>query len=105
MSFTEVLKVTEDVTPEERVLGERYFGTYQFFCSVYTSHEVKLEIKEEGSTWQTLRIGGEEVKFTAAGDVMGVPIAREFQYRCTTPTAGARIVMSKHDPLSFPYNP
>ena len=92
------LEVGDTVSKDSQILGPHSFGDYHVWCSIYTSHPVKIEAREKDGDWHTVRIGGSELTITSVGDLMGLPVAKDLEYRCVTDTAGARVVLSKANP-------
>lgn len=93
-----ILRRTQTETPDDQILGKDWAGENQLLCTVYGSDEVVLQVRPRGSTtWLNARYNSEEIKFSAAGDIYNISLARDYEYRLSTATAGAEVVIAKHD--------
>lgn len=93
-----ILPSTETHTPDDQILGKDWAGEYQLLCTTYDSAEVVLQVRPQGTTtWNTAKFNGQEIKLTAVGDVLDVRLVRDYEYRLMTETAGAEVVIAKHD--------
>lgn len=93
-----ILKTDQTATAEADILGKDWYGEYQLLCTTYDSAEVLLQVRTPGGTWLNARYDGQEIKLTAAGDTLDVKLARDYEYRLNTETAGAEVCIAKHDP-------
>ena len=93
-----ILKTDQTATAAADTLGKDWYGEYQLLCTTYDSAEVLLQVRTPGGTWLNARYDGTEIKLTAAGDTLDVKLARDYEYRLNTETAGAEVCIAKHDP-------
>ncbi|MDE0401497.1 MAG: hypothetical protein OXL96_27180 [Candidatus Poribacteria bacterium] len=93
-----ILATDQKETPDEQILGKDWAGEYQLLCTTYASDEVVLQVRPCGTeTWNTARFNGQEIKFTAAGEVIDARLVRDYEYRLMTAKVGAEVVIAKHD--------
>ena len=93
-----LLATDKTETPDNQILGKDWAGEYQLLCTTYDSAEVVLQVRPKGTTtWNTAKFNGQEIKLTAVGDVLDVRLVRDYEYRLMTATAGAEVVIAKHD--------
>jgi len=93
-----ILSSTETETPENQILGKDWAGEYQLLCTTYASDEVVLQVRPRGtSAWHTAKYNGNDIKFTAVGDIFDVKLVRDYEYRLLTENAGAEVVIAKHN--------
>ena len=93
-----ILATDQTETPDAHILGKDWAGEYQLLCTTYASAEVVLQVRPRGTqTWNTAKLNGTEMKLTAAGDVLDIRLMRDYEYRLMTATAGAEVVIAKHD--------
>ena len=93
-----ILATDQTETPDAHILGKDWAGEYQLLCTTYASAEVVLQVRPRGTqTWNTARFNRTEMKLTAAGDVLDIRLMRDYEYRLMTATAGAEVVIAKHD--------
>jgi len=93
-----ILPSTETRTSDTQILGKDWAGEYQLLCTTYASDEVVLQVRPRGTTtWNIAKFNGREIKLTAAGEVLDVRLVRDYEYRLMTATAGAEVVIAKHD--------
>ena len=93
-----ILKTDQTQTPDADILGDAFYGEYQLLCTIYAAAEVLLQVRLPGGTWQNARYDGNEIKLTAAGDTLDVKLAKAYEYRLSTETAGAEVYIAAHDP-------
>ena len=93
-----ILSSTETHTPDDQILDKDWAGKYQFLCTTYAADEVILQVRPRGTeTWLTAKFNGNDIKLTAAGDVLDVTLVRDYEYRLITENAGAEVVIAKHN--------
>ena len=87
-----VLPTTEtagDMFPED------WEGHFQLVMTVAGSANAKLEVLQPGSTtWIDVRTDGKAQNLTRAGDTYNIYLARGFNYRVETTTAGAEVYIA-----------
>lgn len=93
-----ILKTDQTATPDADILGAAWYGEYQLLCTTYAAAEVTLQVRPPGGTWQNARYDGKEIRLTAAGDTLDVKLAKSYEYRLSTATAGAEVYIAAHDP-------
>lgn len=96
-----ILATDQEETPEADILNENWYGLFQLHCRVYASDEVFLQANDPDDPdtgWINARLNDRDIKFSAAGDVFDVTLARDMHYRLSTATAGAKVVIAKHNP-------
>lgn len=93
-----LLKTDQPHTADADILSTDWYGEYNLFCSVYDSADVHLQVRVPGGIWINARYNGNEIKLTAAGENVDIRLARDFDYRLFTETAGAEVWIAKHDP-------
>ena len=76
-------------------MGEDFAGSFQMFCEVYASHEVKVQVKGKKGVWKQMYINGTAVKFTKEGDMVQIKMVRSYVYRLVTDTKGAFVSMAR----------
>ena len=93
-----ILAIDQTETPDEQILGKDWAGEYQLLCTTYAADEVVLQVRPRGTeTWNTAKFNGQEIKLTAAGDVLDIRLVRDYEYQLSTENAGAEVVIAKHD--------
>ena len=94
-----LLATDQTETPDDQILGKDWAGEYQLLCTTYASDEVVLQVRPRGNpeTWNTAKFNGREIKLTGAGEVLDARLVRDYEYRLMTATAGAEVVIAKHD--------
>ena len=95
---TVILKTDQTETAAADILGTDWYGEYQLLCTTYATAEVLLQVRVPGGTWQNARYNGTAIKLTAAGDTLDVKLAKAYEYRLSTETAGAEVYIAAHDP-------
>ena len=93
-----ILKSDQTATPDADILGTDWYGEYQLLCTTYDAAEVVLQVRPPGGDWINARYDGTEIKLTAAGDTLDVKLAKAYEYRLSTETAGAEVYIAAHDP-------
>ena len=97
------LSKTQTNTTANPIFGKDWAGEYQLLCTAYASDEVFLQVRprvSEGETqltWQNAKFNGNAIKFTGVGEVFDLRFVRDYEYRLMTATAGAEVVIAKHD--------
>lgn len=95
---TILLATGQSETPEDNILGKDWHGEFQILCQTYGSDEVVLQARVPGTTtWNNAKFNGNEIKLTAAGDVLDVRLVRDYEYRLMTAKAGAEVHIAKHN--------
>ena len=93
-----ILATDQTETPDDQILGRDWAGEYQLLCTTYAADEVVLQVRPKGTeTWNTAKFNGNDIKLTAAGDVLDVRLVRDYEYQLTTANAGAEVVIAKHN--------
>ena len=93
-----VLGATQTETPAAEILGKAWAGEYQLLCTDYGTAPVTLEVRPRGSTtWRTASFNGTDIQLTKAGATLDIRLVRDYDYRLVTSTAGAVVVIAKHD--------
>lgn len=93
-----ILATDQTETPDNQILGKDWAGEYQLLCTTYASDEVVLQVRPKGTKpWITAKFNGQDIKLTAVGDVLDVRLVRDYEYRLMTATAGAEVVIAKHN--------
>ena len=93
-----LLATDQTETPDDQILGKDWAGEYQLLCTIYAADEVVLQVRpRDTTTWNTAKRNGQAIKLAAAGDVIDVRLLRDYEYRLMTATAGAEVVIAKHD--------
>lgn len=104
-----ILATTQTETPPEDILDERWEGDYQLFCAVYDTTPVKLQQRVPTHEralahglapvdgWVNAKFEGNDIELTAAGDTFIVTLARGYEYRVKTETAGAEVYIDRLD--------
>ena len=93
-----ILATDQTETPDTHILGKDWAGEYQLLCTTYAAAAVVLQVRPRGvETWNTATFNGREIKLTAVGDVLDVRLVRDYEYRLITATAGAEVVIAKHN--------
>lgn len=93
-----ILKTDQTETHENDILGTDWYGEYQLLCTTYDAAEVTLQVRLPDGTWQNARYDGNEIKLTGVGDTLDVKLAKSYEYRLSTATAGAEVYIAAHDP-------
>ena len=93
-----ILKTDQTATPNADILGTDWYGEYQLLCTTYDAAEVVLQVRVPDGDWINARYDGTEIKLTAAGDTLDVKLAKAYEYRLSTETAGAEVYIAAHDP-------
>ena len=52
-------------------------------------------IREPDGTWQTAKFADKEIQLQSAGEVLDIRLAKDYDYRLTTKTAGAEVLIAK----------
>ena len=94
---TVILESTQTETPDDKVLGKDWAGDFQLYCKTYGGSDIRLQIREPGGTWQDAKFNGDEIELTDNGDVLDVKLARNYDYRLSTKSTGAEVLIAKHD--------
>lgn len=92
---TVILESTQTETPDNKILDKDWAGEFQLYCKTASTTPVKLQIREQGGTWQNAIFNGTEIELKNAGAVLDIKIAREFEYRLATDTAGAEVLIAR----------
>ena len=92
-----ILATDQTETPDDQILGRDWAGEYQLLCTTYAADEVFLQVRAPGGTWLNAKFNGNDIKLTAAGDVLDVRLVRDYEYQLTTANAGAEVVIAKHN--------
>ena len=93
-----ILKSDQTATPDADILGTDWYGEYQLLCTTYGTAEVLMQVRVPGGDWVNARYDGTEIKLTAAGATLDVKLAKSYEYRLSTETAGAEVYIAAHDP-------
>ena len=97
-----ILKTDKNETEANDILDKRWAGDYHLLCSVYTGHEVKLQVQGTNGVWNDASVqtstGALPIKLTAVGAVLPIELVRDFKYRLVTATAGAEVEIAKKHP-------
>ena len=92
-----ILATDQTETPDDQILGKDWAGEYQLLCATYGSTEVVLQVRSHRTaTWNDAKLNGQDAKLTEAGHLLDVKLMRDYEYRLTTKTAGAEVVIAKH---------
>ena len=92
---TVILETDQTQTPDNKILDKNWAGDFQLYCKTYTDTVVKLEIREPNGTWQTARFDNTEIQLKSAGEVLDIRLAKDYDYRLATKTAGAEVLIAK----------
>ena len=95
-----ILESDQRKMPEDQILGKEWAGQFQLFCSIYTDHPVTMQIRDPDdpdSDWIDAKFNGKTIQLTAAGEVLDIKLARNFDYQLVTETAGAKVHIAKHN--------
>ena len=98
-----ILANTQTETPAADILDERWEGDYQIFCAVYGTTAVRLQQRvpthaiAADAGWVDAKFDGENIELSTAGDTIIVTLARGYDYRLQTDTAGAEVYIDKLD--------
>lgn len=92
---TVILETDQTQTPDNKILDKNWAGDFQLYCKTYAETLVNLEIREPGGTWQTARFDDKAIQLKAAGEVLDIRLAKDYDYRLKTQTAGAEVLIAK----------
>lgn len=93
-----ILATDQTQTPDDQILGKDWAGEYQMLCTTYAADEVVLQVRPRGtSSWHTAKYNGNDISWSAVGDIFDVKLVRDYEYRLLTANAGAEVVIAKHN--------
>lgn len=93
-----ILKSDQTHTPDDKTLDKGWAGDFQLLCTAYTSHPVKVQIREsDDGEWLDAKFNGKPIQLTGVGEVLDIKLTRNFMYRLVTGTAGAAVHIAKHN--------
>lgn len=94
-----ILETTQPHTPDTGILGKDWYGEYQLTLEVAGTTPVILQRRvAPDREWKNARFNSTDISLSAEGDTLDVKLARDFDYRCLTETAGAEVWIAKHNP-------
>ena len=94
---TVILEPTQTETPEAKILGKDWTGEFQLYCKTYNDEPVTLEIRDPDGTWQTAKFETKDIQLNAAGQVLDIRLVKDYDYRLTTKTEGAEVLIAKYN--------
>ena len=94
-----ILESDQTQTPQNKILDKQWAGEFQLLCTAYTSHPVNMQVRDPdvGDSWINAKFNGKQIQLSGEGEVLDIKIARNFDYRLITGTAGAAVSIAKHD--------
>ena len=76
------------------------WGEYHLLCTIYSA-DVNFQVRVPNGTWQNASRAGSEITLTAAGEIAEIQLIPEYEYRCSTGSAGSVVVIA---PYTIKYN-
>ena len=91
-----ILATDQTETPKDQILGKDWYGDFHLLCQTYASDEVIMQVRAKGKTWNNA-FDGKEIKLTRAGEIVGVELVKDYEYRLITASPGAEVHIAKKD--------